>query len=719
MTSWKGRRSLRRAAKTRRTLIGGVDVTGFRRTRKSHIPFTHQGFELVQPFAYGKASLVIPRYHANELAGGKGVGDAAWLYRGAPVAYQRVRTDGTTITDYLGFIYKINPQGSGKVLVEIAGELSGRLGAIYRPQPVFRRMKDVGDWVYSLLINDANQTMSPILGPVTGIRMPNRGGMSGIAWAELLCAMSQTAAGAQRTIMPATWGTKDWRFNVKDRTTAHGTFMADGDLVVLDVSDDLMERHNTWYVEGVTPAGGYWRNAKAPGITGGDAPAYPMAGDAPFGEGTTDATTTSGSGVSVLHSRLIGIGVLDHLDSPDTTVYNATITDAVKAAQQKVGMAKTGTVTRAFWDRLYSVEKAGYSLAYARQEPLLQHDEVRRWNTTPEGHFADLNPSFVRQAIRVDRPVNLGPGNTKPDGTRWVRGEDARSSEKNWVGTLTLKSRHGVLSGGWTGTEPIGPTADSILAIEDIRPGMNLWEPYFDGGTLFNVSAIAVAPDGESATCTIDTRARDLLEVQQIMERNRESLRDIRREWIAENRPNSHSGNMITWDDEIGGIMPYNKACPANRWTVIQVPVGQAGQINRVRLRTKTSAAAYSVAVFRVPVTHKQLMARIGNPLATFGDGDLRWWEDEAKLGDWWENRKILYHVGDFKQPCGYWPAKHTSDAGRITTHPITGKWSDDDPWPYLSAAEEPSILYLAIYPDRATVLESGRLFYKQPEDAI
>ena len=104
---------------------------------------------------------------------------------------------------------------------------------------------------------------------------------------------------------------------------------------------------------------------------------------------------------------------------------------------------------------------------------------------------------------------------------------------------------------------------------------------------------------------------------------------------------------------------------------------------------------------------------------AAFGSDDVRWWEDETKLGDWWEDRKILYHVGDNKQPCGYWPAKHTNDVGITTSRPITGKWGDDDPWPYLSAAEEPSILYLAIYPDRDTVLESGRLFYKQPEDAI
>ena len=710
MTSWKNRRSLRRAAKARRTRIAGVDVTGFRRTRRSHIPFTHQGYELVQPFAYGKASLLVPRFHPNELVNGEGVGDAAWLRLEAPVAFERVDSLGVVTTDYLGFISQIKVEGD-RVRIEISGELSGRLGAVYRPQPVFRRVKDIGDWMYGLLIDDANQSMSPILGPVTGIRMPNRGGMSGLAWAEYLCAMSQTAAGAQRTLMPATWGTKDWRFNVKDRTTVHGTFMADGEVVVLDVSDDLLEKPNTWFAEGVSPEGGYWRNAKAPGITGGDPPAYPNDDDAPFGEGTTNAMTDSGSGVSTLHARLIGIGVLHHLESPDTTVYTAAVTDAVEAAQ-------TGIVTRTFWDRLYAIEKAGYSLAYSRQAPILQQDQVRRWNTTPEGHFAELNPTFVRSAVRVDRPLNMGPGNYKADGVRYIRGENAKSNDKNWVGTLTLNDRHGVLEGGWTGTEPIGPTSDSILAIEDIRAGMNLWEPHFDGGTLFNVSAIDVAPDGKSATLTIDTRARDLLEVQQIMERNRESSRDIRREWIAENRPNGHSGNLITWDDEIGGILPYDKTCPGDRWTVIPIPVGQAGQINRVRLRT-TPAAAYSIAVFRVPVHHKQLMARIGNPLAAFGSDDVRWWEDETKLGDWWEDRKILYHVGDNKQPCGYWPAKHTNDVGITTSRPITGKWGDDDPWPYLSAAEEPSILYLAIYPDRDTVLESGRLFYKQPEDAI
>ncbi|HKY58315.1 MAG TPA: peptidoglycan-binding protein [Aeromicrobium sp.] len=718
--SWKTRRSLKRIAPVRRTLIDGVDVTQFRRLRRSHKPFTHQGYDLVEPFAYGTASLLVPRYHANELDNGEGVGDAAWMRKEAPVAYQRVYPDGTIKTDYLGFISQINPEASGRVRLAIRGELSGRLDAIWRPQPVFRRLRDCGDWVYSLLVGDANQRMSPILGPVTGIRLPNKGQMSGLAWASLLCSMSQTNEGGQRTIMPATWGTRDWRFDFKDYTTVHGTFMADGKVVKLDVADDLFERPNTWWGEGVQPDGGHWRNAKAPGITGGDPPAYPNTDDAPFGEGTTNADTDSGSGVSVLHARLIGTGAMDHLDSPDSTVYTAAVAAAVEEAQRQLGMAVTGIVTRAFWDRLFDIEKAGYSLAYAGQRPLVQADRVKRWHETPEGYFADLNEAFDPRAVRVDRPLNFGPATYKHEGVRWARGAHHRSQTlKNWVGTVSLESRHGVLIGGWDGTEPVPPTEVSIMAIEDIRPGMNLQEPFFDGGTLFHVAGVRVGPDGKTGTLTVDTQARDLLEVEQIRARNMESRRDPRREWIAENRPNSHSGNLISWDAEIGGRIWYDRTLRADRWTIVEVPVGQAGQINRIRLRTTGDPAAFSVAVFRVPVTHKQLMRRIGNPLTPLGDDDLRWYEDEAKLGDWWEERKLLYHAGDAEQPCGYWPRKHTNESGLTTSHTITGMWEDIASWSYLGAEEEPSILYMAIFADRASTLEAGLLFYKQVEDGI
>lgn len=717
MTTWTTARAHHAKAARDRTVIDGQDVTYWRLTRHGDQPITQQGYSLHEPFAYGNATLTIPR--VNGVVEQLGVGDRSWIKTGAKVKFERVwyDDDETTIldreVDYVGVVVAVRIDGIN-VSLDIVGNLEGRLALQFRMPPVFRRSKDVGEWAFSTIVNSARQHLTPVGGPVTGIRLRDEGRMTQLAWLEKVCAMSQNVLGAMRTVMPEEWGSNRWTFNVKDTTTVHASVFADGARIRLDVVEDASEIPNRFYGNGQDANGMRWRNAKAPGIVSGDAPPYPIAGGASFGIGTDDGDTIGGDGISVMHARLIQMGYLDLVDAPDATTYTAAVADAVEEFQRDAHLTQTGTMTTTGWDRLFDLNVVGYSLAYAAQFPLVQDPRIPYWIHSANGSIVGKNDQHDPNLLVVDRDIDHGLA-SKKDGHRWTVGAYQRAvntATRNWFGTITL-NEYGVFAGSHDGTTD--PGAGNLIPGRSIRPGWNIRVPYFDGDTLFHVSGVQVGADGK-VTLTVDTQARDLLEVSQLIARNRESSRDIRREWWSVNRRNAPSTSMVTWD-EIGGVLSYKKALPGDEWTVFPLPVGQQGQVSRTILRLVDDEAAFAVCFFATKVTKGQLASRIGNPLAVASDPP--WYEDEGKLGDWLEGRWLLYAAGTEKQPAGYFPRKHTNDDGVVTSAPITGRWMDDSPWPYIMAPDDPSVLWCAIYPDRDTVIQAGRLLYKQEDDAI
>lgn len=698
-----------------RVLVDGIDVTYFRGAETIIGETT-----LTEPFAYGPTTLTFPRVDANLET--LGAGDLSFVRVDAPVVLQRVDdpkavTPTILATDYRGFVASINTDGRDLTL-EVGGQFSYPASQKYKPDLLVRRVADLGFWAANV-IQTLGLGIADRDGPTTGIEVADSGGGGYYdAFAGDVCAWSQTSAGGQRTIMPTVWGGNTWAFELKDTTTKHLTLFTDDARVVASLRRDRTEIPTTWYGTGITPDGVRWRNARYPGVFAGPAPTFPGS----MSTGDTDADTTTGDGVTVLQIKLVEMGYLAITQAFVYSVYTSATAAAVKELQDDAGLSKTGTVNSATWDALFDVSVTGHSLSDAHVAPLVQDPRVRRYNYTANGSIAGLNPDFDASVKPVERFVNFGEGVTKAQAVAWCRGQATRLAGPNWTGTITLNG-----FGGFIGEqdpadyETLNNSPDLLMAQADIRPGMNAWLPLFDGGTLVHISGVSYDRAARRVTLTVDTLARDLLEIAAINARNKEAARHLRREWFASNRATKTSGGMVV-RDELFGLLDRNVELQGNAWNVIPVVVGQQGQVNRVRLRLVDDKAEFAVMALSKRMTRDgrpgvsaRLRRRVGNPLTVSAES----WLEKESLQDWFENDTILWAVGDGKQPAGYTPRRKRNDDDDLTGAPITGRLDDAETWSYICAAGSHVLIYLAIYPDRDCTLKKGQILWPQLDDAV
>lgn len=700
MTTFTTTRALSKEAGRDKITVDGVDVTRFR-----DIQTPTPGYLLTEPFAYGATTIEFPQIYPTFEAASFGTGDLEWVRVGARVVISRTFDSDPEAIDYVGVVVSI-PADGRTLRLECGGEFSGRASTVDVQTQPFRYINDVGHWA-ALALQTVNLFPSPWYGPTTGIELAQTGGQNLLSWAQFVCTMSQDDDGSQRALMPTTWGSRAWEFEPKDTTTKHLTAFPDDARVVLRVTNDAAEQPNAWFGSGVSPEGIRWRNAKWPGVFQGTPDAYPIAGSAPFGLGTTDVDTIDGDGISILQINLQQRGYMPFTVAPSTT-YGAEMVKAVKLLQADAGLTVTGTMTVAAWNALFDLDVTGYDLNGTKVHPLVIDPRVEKFLYSATGTVIGRNPSFDPTVLRVDRTIDFGPGVDKAYARAWCLGQYNRSQGSNWVGTVEFNT--GPFWGEHNDESTV--TEADVASPRDIRPGMNLWVPYFDGGTLFHISGIDVA--NGRAVATVDTQARDLMEVREIIERNQGSRRDTRRAWLLQNQPSKASGNMVMADENFG-ILSTNVDLEGDTWNVFPVVAGQHGQINKVDLQTFADEAEFAVAVFAKKVTRKRLNNRIGNPLV---EGDESVWET-ADLEDWWEDNILLYAAGDGAQPCGYGRRRKVNDVGNPTGAPLTGRYIDRATWPYVFAAGTKVLLYVGIYPDRNCKLRRGQILWPQLDDMV
>lgn len=712
MSTWAQTRAVAKPAGRDRILVGGKDVTTFRDAETQW-----DAYELYEPFAYGPTTLSFPEIHGTLER--LGVGELAWLHNGAEVRIQRVMSDTSIVTDYVGVV--LSTHATGRALsVEVGGQFTGRAALIDKDQRAFRNVNDVGHYA-ALSIRTLNLRSDPWWGPVTGIDMVDGTGAEPLdSWAARVCAMSLGTDGTQRTIMPTTWGGPVWGFGVKDTTTKHLTIYTDDARMVVDLHNDAAEQPNRWFGTGVTPDGVRIRNIRYPGLQQGPPAPYPMAGGAGFGSGTTDADTLTGDGITVLQIKLQEMSYYGWTN-PVTGTYDAITVAAVKRLQADVNRPVTGAMTTTTWNRLFDIGATGFSLNGARVFPLLADPATEPWLYSANGSIVARNPAYDPSVLPVERHIDFGSGMTKQQMVDWCRGDQARSSAKNWVGQITLNDFGPIAGEHNPGDTPLTDDDPRIMSHRDIRPGMNAWLPLFDGGTLVHISGVRPQRNDTNRSCvlTVDTQARDRLEIAAVLDRDTEARRDPRREWYASNRAAKPSGNMVP-RDEFFGRLQQKITLPGDKWTAFPVPAGQSGQINRVHIQLVNAAAAFAMVILGEGRSDeqvaKQLNRRIDNPLAAVADGAEAWFEKDSNAG-WFRDRTLLYAAGTHDQPCGYWPRKHTNAAGNTTSAAVTGEWIYDSPFPYLTGTYAPGVVWVAIYPDRDTHIKAGQILWAQEDD--
>lgn len=710
MTDYPDVRAVYKPAGYDRLLFDGHDMSYW---RNGTIPIPP--YWLTEPLAYGPMTLPIPRVAADleEL----GVGEL-WFAKeegGVRVEIQRVddptsETPVILATDYVG-------RGMARIIdgrqleLEIGGEFSGPASVINMQPLLKRRVFDVGAFAAGT-IKRLHLRPSQRDGPVTGIKIVDTSpGLTLEAWAREICAESQTSAGVQRSIMPTVWGGKEWGFEPKDTTTVHVTLFTDDARVVARLRDDIAEKPNTFYTTIITPDGTLLRGSKYPNL-------FDDGGKPPF-PGTLSLGDT-GDGVIALNHKLAGLFLLDRGDLDFTyDEFGDETEDAVRDVQDRAGLSQTGVVNSATWDAVFDIGTTGGGLGEARIDPSVQDPVVRKFDYTSDGSIKGRNDDFDYHVMEVNRNIDYGVG-THRSMMRHTRGQYAKiKNNKNWVGQVELHGGFGGFAGDW-GPEDYeflnGPGGiPYIMSQRDIRPGMNAKLAMIDGGTLVHVAGVYVDPPSHAATLTVDTMARDLLEVRAIKKRNADSRRSPRREFFTENRPGKASGNMIVHDQWFGKL-PHSLALNGDDWNAFKMIMGQQGTVNKSVIETFGDPAKFVIGVWSIPMTEERMRNHIPDPFEI--PGDVAWYETEW-AAEMLEDHKLLWFAGTAADPCGFWPAHHTNPrTGEVTGNPITGKHVDiGSPWTYFQSWDAQATVYVTMFPHIDTNVRRGQMFWSQEND--
>lgn len=687
-------------ATRQRILIDGVDFTYFRGAITPNVTYT-----LLEPLLYGPGDLDLIQVVATETLG---VGDLAPLRKYAEVIVQDVLDDVVVRTAWKGFIDGFGVSGLSLSL-QLGGQAHGRADLRNRQPVVFPKTNDLGHQIADA-ITDLGLPHHPPLGAVTGIEAMTTGGTGHLEHIQALIAKAWTRAGRQWTVMPdAVTGV--YETHRKDGTTIHATAFIDDARTVLNVVRDISEEPNRFYGSGVTPKGMRVRNAKAPGLYQGPVPPFP--GHMEMGD--------TGEGVRLLIGRLQAMGYLDLRDAAggyDEDVYDAVVDlqiDAQLFDDGFTGTAVPGEVNEVTWRALYDLDVTSASLEWAHIEPMAQLRAVRPWRRSGSGTIMGVNPGHDESVIPVDRNIDYGAGVRRRQMFEHSRTELAEADVPNWTGDLTLHT--GALLRGEVAIGATVTGAD-VMEANELLPGMNVFVPNFQGGTLFHVSASV--PDEEGVfTFTVDTRFRDAMEAWEVIERNKESRRDP-----ARRRNQQHRSSTIVKDSigewfEHGGILGNDvKLDPG--WNVFEVVAAMEGVIARMKMTVQTVTTEdetvsiegheYVCAVFGRPITPSMLANTVPAPLTAEGKKAWRRRASRAVLKDHW----LLVSFGTDEEPCGYGEDLKSDGAT------LTGVLDEDAGFRY--ASETRGRLYVAVWVKEdaeGATIPAGRIMWPQLEAGV
>lgn len=662
-----------------RVIVGGRDVTYFRGAE-----VRVSSYQLMEPFAYGTATLEFPQVYPDYEQIGSG--ELSWLAPGKRVVIQRVDAAGNIVgTDYKGRLIAPNAS-TGTFSYEVGGEITGPASLRFRPMPLFRSAQDVG-WQIWRALSILGVRTTPRLGVETGIELGRVGGMPFLDYLQSLVGRAYTRTGNQWTVMPNDSGVYETKR--KDRTTIHGTVYLSASSASADLRRDIAEEPNRVFATGVTPEMMRVRFGRYPGLQEAD--------DVPFPGFLSEGD--SGEDVLTLIHRLRVHGYLNAETAPGG--YDSDVAKAVEAVQEDADLTVTGNVNQATWEAIFDTTAMGVSLKLSRIEPAAQKSYTRQYRTSASGAIIGRNPNYDPTRLKIDREVDFGSGFRRPQMREWSRAEIQDGAEPNWVGTLTIHSG-AIVAGEHVPGAPIL----EVLAARDIRPGMNLWLPQFQGGTLVHVTAATVS--GDVVTLQVDTRARDAWNVAQVIERDRESRKDPARAFFRRLTKSTTAGDAVGEFSEVGGIITEQEL-RGGEWNVIEVVAGDSGTIRSLRLDTNPNAES-SVAIFGKKVWPKALQREIGDPLSEAG---TERWRNENVLDRLRRDHGLLYSAGDSYEPGGYSPGTRGDDGTGI----LTGRLEDEAGVQYYT--DHRPILYVAVWVDRDCTIPAGRIMWPQLEPGV
>lgn len=591
-------------------------------------------WQLLDPYGYGPATLRFPQVTFWELPD-FGTGGLSWLRKNAPVRIHHVQAGEQRRLLWMGHIDAFDFDDDGALLCDCSGELSGRMDKTHRTQRLVRSVHDAG-FMARIALSIQNRSYR-LKGSAedwgrTGIEMENLGGGMGtnLAFLDHVLANAVTQDLDSWTILPTDAEPDTFDLVKRDRTTVHATVYLGARGVSARLRDDQLEQPTRMFGEGVAPDGRRWRGAEYPNLGPEVVPPYPYTDGRTFGRiGLVDADTDTGDGIRVLEDELLGSGLL-RLEERNGEWTRST-TEAVEEVQRRAGLAVTGKVNPATWTAIWGDGDAQQRLTQARIHPLTWRTETEKWLYSPNGSIIGRNPDHDRRVPRIERAVSFGEGVTKAKARRWLRREMNRAGGTNWRGTITLTSD--VMAGDHTFGTPGTP-----LSRMDLKAGQNIKVVRWGSaqGTLMHIASCQVSGlDGDSpqVELAVDTQFRDAITLAEMLERDKAARRDPAREWLNQHRRSTMpSDSLVGWDYEAGAGVVRRTRLVGNKWNVVKVVGGQAGEIQRVDLTTANNPAAFVCAVFARPVRPGELAQRVGDPFITVGTEEV--WQ-QVPVADW------------------------------------------------------------------------------------
>jgi hypothetical protein len=216
------------------------------------------------------------------------------------------------------------------------------------------------------------------------------------------------------------------------------------------------------------------------------------------------------------------------------------------------------------------------------------------------------------------------------------------------------------------------------------------------------VHIVGITVENENPVLLVDTRARDTMKVWAVLERNQEARESPRAAWLRERRSSTSRKDAIRGANEQFGITGRIKL-KAKTWNIFPVVGSQSGTIQAVDLWTNPNAE-YVMCMFGKRPTPHWMRDQVPYPLS-----DNSPWTNEAVRRRLERKKLMLYSAGDGDEPCGYHPRRKGAGGA------LTGDYYDDAGFPFRT--DERSLLWVAIYPDRDTVLPAGRHFIMNVEE--
>jgi hypothetical protein len=268
---------------------------------------------------------------------------------------------------------------------------------------------------------------------------------------------------------------------------------------------------------------------------------------------------------------------------------------------------------------------------------------------------------------------------------------------------------------GWSGRITLTVDPEEAMSRLELKAGQNIKLKYWAGsgatGTVFHIAGCDHRLQGDKyvATLTVDTKARDLYALEEIIRRIK-SGNSPTRQLRAGRQSGIIADKSVPWDGKQSGYYPASRAWPSGAQTVsltagtwnTQRIMMAGGPLTVVKSEFHASVAAqFGVYVFDWNITSADL------PTNPFADGAWDTPPDGFIVG--W---------GTFGQHAGYWPGLESDGDA------VTGVLIDETSWDIpprrgtaasndgdVNNASLPPYLYVAIYA-ASTCTMWGRFYH-------